>query len=243
MAGADMIREAFRQAVIGTETNDAASALVQIKREDINLVSAFLPPAPETSAYLKNLDAENRFIKAGLGRDSGYGRDVAFFYCADGRIAESDQNVLPRMEGYQSLMRDIQTRVALFRDATGFDQVNVMLRVLGATKDNLVWHRDNTMDMRGLQTLMGDMNTLWLPDQHVNLHNFVSGIDEDGSRWNGMKVSFDDVRRYAQQIEPHHMSIHKGELHANPLYHSAPGYNEELGMKPGLRVLMTLDKA
>ncbi len=74
-----MIKTLFGQAVTGDEPGDAAQVLARIRDPEINLVSALMPPAEATRAYLRHIDIEKNFIGAGIGQDSGYGRDVAFF--------------------------------------------------------------------------------------------------------------------------------------------------------------------
>jgi hypothetical protein len=239
-----VIETFFNQAVIGSDAGDAEQALIQIRRPDINVVSAYMPLSAGTISYLDALDIEARYL-----RDSAI-HEPAFFSYRDGQLTPDTASMkkyeskdLPRMPGYDSFMEDIGIRAGLFAKATGFDDIGIAIRVLSATKDNLVWHRDNKMDMRGLQTLTGDVSTLWLPDQNVDLNNFSCEYDEQGRCVsNSLSVSTDHVRQYARAIETHHMSIHKGDVHSNPLYHSAPAYNEELGMRPGSRVLMILDK-
>jgi hypothetical protein len=240
------IREIFGQAVIGSEKGEAFSSLSQINRSEINLASAYMPLLPQSMSYLRALDIEDRYIRAGIGRDSGYGRDIAHFrYSPKNGFVFNDgtEQELPEIEGREALVTDINERASLFSKVTKFENVSGFLRILTAAKDNLVWHLDNKTDKRGLQTLMGDMNTLWLPDQQLPKTLLVRTKYEDGSIGNKLHVPFDLVRKHAMQVEHHHMSIHKGDVHDNPLYHSAPGYNEELNMRPGIRALLTLDQA
>lgn len=147
------------------------------------------------------------------------------------------------MQGYDSFMGDLQKRAEFFSKVSGYDEVQIMVRVLSATKNNLVVHIDNDTGLRGLETLKGDVNTLWLPDRHVDISHHECYYDEAGKLdGNFLRTAFEDLARL-QQVEKHHMTIHKGGDFSNPLYHTAPGYSPELKMYPGTRVLATFDRA
>lgn len=235
------IKEKFGQAVMGSGGGDPAEALIHIHRPEINLVTSYIPLSAGAQIYLRGLDIENRYLKAGTY--TGYGHEPAFFEWDKEQGLKAITNELPDIEGYNDFMGDIEGRASLFSRVSGYETVQVMLRALSATKNNLVVHVDNQTGLRGLQTLTGDVNTLWLPDQDVKLQNFDVQYDEQGRMvGNHLRTTFDDLARL-QQIEKHHMSIHKGSNYDNPLFHSAPGYNPDLKMFPGTRMIATFDNA
>lgn len=235
------IKEEFGHVVIGTGRDDVESSLLQILRPEINLATAYNPFSQQSVDYFHAIDIEKNFIKAGVGRDSGYGRDVAVFWYTPGKLMPSSDNVLPDISGLDAVQEDLYGRAVLMSKITGHDEIQVMIRLLGAGKDNMVTHIDNSVTYRGLQTIIGDGRTLFLPNRYVDLNKFHCEYDEIGEICcNGLKTDFRDKARHLQ-MEEHHMSIHKGNAFPNPLFHSAPGNMPELGFVAGTRALATFD--
>ncbi|MFN3827254.1 MAG: DUF1826 domain-containing protein [Micavibrio sp.] len=233
------IRQDFTQAVSGDQSSQAEETLLRIHRAEINLASVYMPLEAGAQAYLSALDLEDLYLKQGAYE--GYGHEPAFFeWSKDG--LETIKNELPAMAGRGAFLQEIEGRAALFGRVTGYDRVQVMLRALSATKNNMVVHVDNQTGLRGLQTLTGDVSTLWLPDHLVDMKSFRAEYDEQGRMiGNHLQTSFKEQSQL-QQIPKHHMSIHKGQNYANPLFHSAPGYNPGLGFYPGTRLIATFDR-
>lgn len=113
---------------------------------------------------------------------------------------------------------------------------------MGEANKGLVCHVDNNTTLRGLETIMGNNRTLWLPDQCVDLNNFQCQYDEQGkANSNWLQTSFKDHAKL-EEVDHHHMSIHKGSAFSNPLFHAAAGLCPELAMKPGTRSILTYDQ-
>ena len=234
----------FGQAVIGSAEDDAVQTLIQIHRPDINVVSAYRPQDPAIEKYLLGLDIENRYMQpTEEDRHPEYGVSPAFFfYCA--RTDELSINAdLPEGEGRDVFLKHLKAGAALYSDVTGFDDVQVMWRVIGQSKAGLVCHIDNDVTLRGLETILGANRTLWLPDQAIDWNQFRCEYDHHGKlTGNGLCATFKEHSQL-EEIDHHHMSIHKGGAFSNPLMHTAAGLCPELKMNPGTRSIVTYDHA
>ncbi len=241
------ITEKFGQAVIGSAAEDIESALIQIHRSEINVASAYRSQDSAIEGYLRGLDIENRYMRPTENeRYPKYGVEPAFFFYNSGTdelFINGDDSRVPEGVGRDQFLNHIKGSARIFSHVTGFEEVQAMWRVLGETKDGLLCHIDNDVTLRGLETLLGDARTLWLPDQHIDWNKFVCGYDEQGRmNTNHLSSDFKDRVRL-EQIERHHMSIHKGGAFSNPLVHSSPGVCPELNMYPGTRSILTYDQA
>lgn len=238
------IREKFGQAVIGSVIEDVTPALIQIHRPDINLVSAYRPQHPAMEHYLRGLDIEGRYMQpTSENLHPEYGREPAFLSYSAGDDSLTIRGDIPEGAGRTQFLDHMKEGAQIFSQLTGFEDVQVMWRVLGETKKGLVFHVDNDVTLRGLETIMGKNRTLWLPDQSVDLNNFECHYDERGkANGNWLRTAFKDHTKL-EQVDHYHMSIHKGSAFSNPLFHTAAGQCPELNMKPGTRSILTYDQA
>lgn len=234
------IRELYNQAVIGSERSDTNSALLQIRRPEINIATGYYPFRPETIAYFHALDIRKNFIQAGVGYDSGYGRDVAYYSFHKGRLRATGNNVLPEGPGLESLKADLLERSALMSEIVGHGSISSMIRLLD-NNDYILAHVDNVVTYRGLETIIGEGRTLFMPDKYVDLNKFRCDYDEQGRMCsNYLDLDTSDYR-HLREIEEHHMSIHKGAVFPNPCFHSAPGDFPEHNLRAGVRAIATFD--
>ncbi len=238
------ISEKFEQAVIGTQAGDIEQTLIQIHRPEINLASAYRVQDPAIEHYLRGLDIEHRYmIPTAENPHPQYGIEPASFEYD----ARSDRLAIigdvPEGDGRTPFFDHAASGARLFSRATGFDRVAVVWRVLGQEKRDLLCHIDNQVSLRGLETILGEAQTLWLPDRHVDRRNHQCTYDDRGGMIsNRLRTTFEDHARM-EQIGKHHMSIHKGGAFANPLFHTAAGLCPELNMRPGTRSILIYDQA
>lgn len=238
------IRTEFRNAVIGTEQSDLWSVALRINDPGINLVSVHAPLDDEVTDYLISLDVINTYLNGGkinLG-------PIESFRYAGGVLTRDDpkqstwslsrDRPLPVNDGYHSMTKALSYRAGIFQRLTGCDSVFVELQAISPSEEdfNFIWHPDDGVTVRGLQTVLGEDRTLWLPDRHVNL-DWLGSFHGNPV----LNVPVEKVRAHARVIDRDHLSFHKGTFYPNPLYHAAPARNDALGMRPGTRILLKMD--
>lgn len=238
------IREKFGQAVIGTEAGDIEQALIQIHRPEINLASAYRVQDPAIEHYLRGLDIERRYMTpTAEDPHPEYGIEPAFFYY---NVRSKELQIVgdvPEGAGRTQFLDHITSGLDLYSHVTGFEDVRSMWRLQGQEKRGILCHTDNQVTLRGLETILGDARTLWLPDDYIDWNKYECEYDDQGGMTsNRLGTDFKDHARL-EQVEKHHMSIHKGSAFANPLMHAASGLCPELNMRPGTRGILTYDQA
>lgn len=136
------IKEKFGQAVIGSAVEDAEQTLIQIHRPEINIVSAYRSQDPAIEHYLHGLDIENRYMRPTEDNPNPeYGVVPAFFYYkAHEHELVIGSGDVPNGEGREQFLSHLKNGARIYSQVTGFDDVQVMWRVLGEAKEGLVCH-------------------------------------------------------------------------------------------------------